>query len=65
MIINIPQRYHGRAVIVNGVLAHHGPLDLFTIGRTYTIDNIPYTVLSVARSQYIPEVTLVTLQEHN
>lgn len=43
-------------------LAYYGK-NVFTIGKTYTIDGTDYTVLGSAPSKYIPAVMLVKLKE--
>ena len=53
----------GNAAIVGDTLAHRGPHTIFTVGKSYQIDEINYRVLSVTSSQYVPGVTLVKLQE--
>lgn len=66
MIIALP-RYTGEISLTRegayGTLAHHGPRDLFTLGRNYSIGDRTYSVLSNTPSQYVPAITLVRLKE--
>lgn len=63
MIISV-SGYTGEAALVDyddeyAILAHRGPANIFTPGRTYIINDRSWTVLSNSPSPYVFNVTNV------